>query len=71
MKEPRRAPSARPRRLRLWTATVIVFANDAVAVLQKVQQQIEHLRLDSDGLRSAAKFAAVAIKHMISKEQLH
>src|SRR5262249_46985108 len=34
-------------------------------------QQVEHLRLDGDGIGAAAQFAAVDVKHMISKVKLH
>ena len=49
----------------------IVLADDAVAALQQVQQQVEDLRLDRDGLGAATQLAPVGIKHMIGKEKLH
>src|SRR5262249_35019444 len=49
----------------------IVLADDAVAVLHQINQQVEHLRLDGDGIGAAAQFAAVDVKHMISKVKLH
>ena len=49
----------------------IVLSDDAIAVLQKKQLQIEDLWLDSNKPRTAAQLAAVAIKHTIGKEQLH
>ena len=45
----------------------IVLADDAVAVLHQIDQQIEHLRLDGNGLGAAAQLAPVGIKHMIVK----
>ena len=49
----------------------IVLADDAVAVLHQVNQQIEHLRLDRNGLGAAAQFAPIDVKRMIGKEKLH
>src|SRR5262249_57588569 len=49
----------------------IVLADDAVAVLHQINQQVEHLRLDGDGIGAAAQFAAVDVKHMISQVKLH
>ncbi len=49
----------------------IILADDAVAVLQQVNQQVEHLRLDGNGLGTAAQLASVGIKRMIGKEKLH
>ena len=49
----------------------IVLADDAIAVLHQVNQQVEHLRLDRDRLGAAAQLAPVGIKHMICKEKLH
>ena len=49
----------------------VVFADDAVAVLHQVNQQVEYLRLDSNGLRTPAQLTPVGIKCMISQEKLH
>jgi len=49
----------------------IVFADDAVAVLDQINQQIEYLRLDGNGLRTVAQLAPVSVKGMIIKEKLH
>src|SRR5262249_42531482 len=49
----------------------IVPADDPIAVLHKVNEQIEYLRLDRDGRRAAAKLAPRNIKYMIRKEKLH
>ena len=49
----------------------IVLADDAVAVLHQVDQQVEHLRLDGDGVGAAPQLAPVHIKRMIAKEKLH
>ena len=49
----------------------IIFADDAVAVLDQIDQQVEHLRLDGNRLRPAAQLAPVGIKRMIGKEKLH
>ena len=49
----------------------IVLRDDAIAVLHKVDQQIEHLRLDGNGFGAAAQLAPVGVKHVIGKEKLH
>ena len=43
----------------------IVLGDDAVAVLDEVDQQIEHLRLDCDILAAAGEFAHAGIEHMV------
>jgi hypothetical protein len=42
-----------------------------VAVVHAIDQQVEHLRLDGNGIGTAAQLAAVDVKHMISKVKLH
>ena len=49
----------------------IVLADDAVAVLHQIDQQVEHLRLDGDSFGAAAQLAPVGVKRMIGKEKLH
>ena len=49
----------------------IVLADEAVAVLHQVNQQVEDLWLDRNELETAAQFAAADIKRMIGKEKLH
>jgi hypothetical protein len=49
----------------------IVLADDAVAVLHQVDQQVEHLGLDGNGLGTAAQLAPVGIKPVIGKEKFH
>ena len=49
----------------------IVLADDAVAVLHQINQQVEYLGLDGNGIGTAAQLAAVDVKHMISKVKLH
>ena len=49
----------------------IVLGDDAVAVLDQIDQQIEHLRLDRDALAAAGQLAEVDIKHMVGKVKLH
>jgi len=39
----------------------IVLADDAVAALHQVNQQVEHLRFDGNGLGTAAQLAPVGI----------
>ena len=43
----------------------IVLGDDAVAVLDQVNQQIEHLRLDCDILAAAGQFAHGGVEHMV------
>ncbi len=45
----------------------IVLADDPVAVLHEVDEQIEHLRLDG----AAAPLTSVGIKRVIGKKKLH
>ena len=49
----------------------IVLGDDAVAVFDQMNQQIEHLRLDRDALAAAGQLAEVGIKHMVGKVKLH
>ena len=49
----------------------IVLADDAVAVLHQVNQQVEHLRLHGNSLGTAAQLPPVGIKPMIGKEKFH
>ena len=43
----------------------IVFADDSVAILNKVCQQVEDLRFDRKRFTAATEFAATAVKHKI------
>src|ERR1700682_2697733 len=49
----------------------IFFADDAVAVLHQIDQQIEHLRLHGNCCAAAEKLAAFCIKRMIVKDKMH
>src|ERR1700678_1081085 len=49
----------------------IVLADDAVAVLHQVDQQIEDLRLDGNGFGTTAQLAPIRIKRVIAKDKLH
>src|SRR4029077_19306422 len=49
----------------------VVLADHPVAVLNQINQQVEYLRLDGNGLGAAAQFAPVGVKCMIAKEKLH
>ena len=49
----------------------IVLADDALAVLHQVDQQVENLRLHGDRLVAAMQLPPVGIKRMIGKEELH
>jgi hypothetical protein len=48
----------------------IVLTDDAVAVLHQIDQQVEHLRLDGNQLRTAARLAPVGVKRMVGKDIL-
>jgi hypothetical protein len=45
----------------------IVLADDSISVLHQVNQQVEDLRLDGNGLRPAVQLAPVGIKCMAGK----
>jgi hypothetical protein len=49
----------------------VVLADDAVAVLDEVDEEVEHLRLDHDRLFAAAKLAAGGIEHVAGKSVNH
>ena len=46
----------------------VVLADDAVAILDQVDQQIEHLRLERDQLAAAPQFAPILIEGITLKE---
>src|SRR4029453_4221493 len=49
----------------------IVLANHAITVLDEIQQQVEHLRLKRDELRSPPKLPAIRIEYLVFKAKLH
>ena len=49
----------------------VVLADHAVAVLDQIDQQVEHLRLDRDALALAMQFAPVDVEDVVFKEKLH
>ena len=49
----------------------IVLADDTLAVLHQVDQQVEHLRLDGNSVATAAELAPIGIKRMAGKKELH
>src|SRR4029453_1345082 len=49
----------------------IVLANNAVTVLDEIQQQVEHLRLKRDKLRAPPKLPAIRIEYLVFKAKLH
>src|SRR5882724_6517489 len=49
----------------------IVPADDVIAVLQEMDQQIEHLRLGRDQLAAASQLATAGIKGVIIKAKSH
>ena len=49
----------------------IVLADDALAVAEQMQQQIEYLRLDLNDLAAAAQLAPLGIEQMIGKLEPH
>ena len=72
----RRIDAAGQRRIRHDAAAPdrcdeIVLADDAVAILHEIDQEIEYLRLDRNRLRAAVQFAPVGIKCVIGKVKLH
>ena len=42
-----------------------------VAVLDQIDQQVEHLRLDGNMLAAAGQFAQAGVEHMVGKVELH
>ena len=48
-----------------------LLADDALAILHEIGQQVEHLRLHGNRHIAAAQLARVRIKRMIGKEKLH
>src|SRR6516162_7101160 len=48
-----------------------ILADDAVAVLKEIEQQIENLRFYRNAFACAAQFALRDIKHLISKDKSH
>src|SRR5262249_19629250 len=49
----------------------VVLAHHAVAVLDQVDEKIEHLRLDGDRLGTAPQLSQPRVKYMIGKEKSH
>jgi len=47
----------------------IVFADDALAVLQQVDEEVEDLRLHSDLLAAAAQLAMRGVEHMVAEQK--
>src|SRR5581483_6904970 len=48
-----------------------VLADHAIAVLDEIEQNVEHLRLQRDALAGAAQLPPIDIKYMICKEKSH
>ena len=68
--------AARQRRIGNDSATPnrcnqVVLADHPVTVLDQINQQVEYLRLDGNGLGATAQLAPVGVKCMIAKEKLH
>jgi hypothetical protein len=49
----------------------LILADDAIAVLKEIQQQIENLRFDRSAFASAVKFAPRDIKYLVPKDKSH
>ncbi len=49
----------------------VVLADDPVAVLHQIDQEVEHLRLDRDRHGAAIELPAIDIKDMVGKQELH
>src|SRR4029453_11892379 len=49
----------------------IVLANNAVAVLDEIQQQVEHLRLKRNELRAPPKLPAIRIEYLVFKAKFN
>jgi hypothetical protein len=48
----------------------VILADHAVAIAHQMDQQVEHLRLDGDGLAGAPQLAPIHVKDVIIKEKL-
>src|SRR5581483_7660211 len=49
----------------------ILSRDDAVAILDEIDQEIEHERLDGNRLAAAGELPRIGVKRMIGKEKLH
>src|SRR3974390_3502748 len=49
----------------------LILADDAIAILDEIQHQVEDLRLERNAFAGAAKLSPSDIKHMIFKEKSH
>ena len=49
----------------------VILGNDAAAVLNQIDQEVEYLRLDGDALRTTAQFPPISVKCMIGKRKNH
>jgi hypothetical protein len=49
----------------------IVPADNTRAILDQINQYIEHLRFDVDRLASSAQLASIRIKQMVGENKLH
>jgi hypothetical protein len=68
----RRVDAAGQRRVRHNTAAPycsdeILLADDAITILQQVDQQVEDLRFDGNRIGAPAEFAPIGIKCVIGK----
>ena len=51
--------------------TIGRWSDDAIAVLDQADQQVQHLRLDGDRLGPATQLAPRCVKRVIGKDKLH
>ena len=49
----------------------VILADNAVAILHQMDQEVEHLRLHGNPMTAPKQLAASDIKHMILKDKLH
>ena len=49
----------------------LVFTDQAVPILQKIEQHIEYLGLNGNGLGTEAKFAPVRVNYVVCKNKMH
>lgn len=54
-----------------WRSGIPCGPDDVLAVPHQVDQQVEHLRLDGNGLGTPAQLAPVGIERMTGKQKLH
>jgi hypothetical protein len=53
------------------SANEVILRNNSVAVLHKIQNEVEHLRLNRNRRTATPKLAAIGIKNVVIEEKCH